>query len=115
MKTISSAHYVLGICAAAIILAGCGGTTQLPNPVAQTSLGGSGTAFGVASPSFATPQRAGPDFSATELLTGTAKLKCRDDSGIPTTSFRASGKATGPYPGTFTAEGGGGSITHYRG
>ena len=55
MKTISSAHYALGICAAGIILAGCGGTTQLPNPVAQTLLGGAGTAFRVTSPSFPTP------------------------------------------------------------
>lgn len=106
MRTISSSHYALGICAAAIILAGCGGATQFPNPVAQTSIGGAGTAFRVTSPSFATAERVGSDSSSSERLIGTVKRRCHKEAdNINRRWFNASGKAAGPYPGTFTAKG----------
>jgi hypothetical protein len=113
MKTISRGHYALSFCAAAIMFAGCGGVTQFPNPVAQTSLGGDGTGFRVASPGFATPRRVGPNSSGTEALTGKAKIikpcgAIRGKGGKrhgSSTSFSAHGNATGPYPGTFTASG----------
>lgn len=95
------------------MLAGCGGSTQLPNPTAQTPVGNAITSKRVASPSFATPERMGADSSGTEVLTGKAKLikPCRTIRGKhgknqgSSTSFSAHGNATGPYPGTFTASG----------
>ncbi len=115
MRTISSAHYALGICAAAIILAGCGGSTQLPNPVAPTSLGGAGTGFRVTSPNFATPERVGPNSSSAEKLTGMARLHACQIKYISNGNviigeeyrrdFHAQGRAKGPYTGTFIASG----------
>ncbi len=113
MKTISRVPYVLSVCAAAAILAACGGATQLPNPTAQTPLGNAHTAKQVASPSFSTPERVGPNSSGTEVLTGKAKIikPCHAIRGKHgkiqgwSTSFSAHGNATGPYPGTFTASG----------
>ncbi len=105
MKTISRVPYALSVCIVGAMLAGCGGSTQFPNPAAQTPVGNAITSKRAASPSFTTP-RVGSDSSSTERLIGIAKLKCRYESDIPTTSFRASGTATGPYPGTFTAKGG---------
>jgi hypothetical protein len=107
MRTLGFNRYALSVSVAAIMFAGCGGVTQFPNPVAQTSLGGAGTGFRVASPDFATPQRVGPNSSGAEVLSGTAKVRsgrCRKSSGSYT-HFSAHGKATGPYPGTFTAGG----------
>jgi hypothetical protein len=107
MKTISPGHYALSVCAAAAILAGCGGLAQLPNPTAQTSLGNTGATFRVVSPSFATPERVGPNSYGTEALAGKAKLikPCHRAKHGWNTSFSAHGNATGPYPGTFTASG----------
>jgi hypothetical protein len=51
MTTISRRHYALSVCAAAAILAGCGGSAQSPNPTAQTLLGSTGTVDRSASPS----------------------------------------------------------------
>ena len=42
MTTISRVPYALSVCAAAITLAGCGGTAQFPNPAAQTPLRNAG-------------------------------------------------------------------------
>jgi hypothetical protein len=92
MKTVLHGHYALSVCAAAAILAACGGSAQLPNPVAH---------------SLATPQRVGRSSSGSEVLYGTARVRsgrCRRSSGS-FTHFSAHGKATGPYPGTFTAKG----------
>jgi hypothetical protein len=108
MKTISRVPYALSVCAAAAILAACGGSAPFPNPAAQTPVGNARTAKQVASPSFATPQRVGPNSSGTEVLTGKAKLikPCQYVKGGGwSTSFSAHGNATGPYPGTFTATG----------
>jgi hypothetical protein len=94
MKTISPRHYALSVCVTAATLAGCGGAIQLPNIVAQSS-------------SSATRQRVGPNSSGTEVLYGTARVRsgrCRRSAGS-FTHFSAHGKATGPYPGTFTAKG----------
>jgi len=109
MKTISRVPYVLSVCAAAAMLAGCGGSTQLPNPTAQTPGGNAMTSKRAASPSFAAPQRAGLNSSGTEVLTGMARVDCHHQRahgyGAYGASFSASGMATGPNPGTFNASG----------
>jgi hypothetical protein len=107
MRTLGFNRYALSVSVAAIMFAGCGGATQFPNPVAQKSLGGAGTRFRNTSPSFATPQRVGPDSSSTEVLAGKAKLikPCHRAKRGWSTSFSAHGNATGTYPGTFTAIG----------
>jgi hypothetical protein len=89
------------------MLAGCGGATQFPNPTAQTAVSNALSSKAVTSPSFAMPERAGPNSSGTEVLTGKAKLikPCHYVKGGWSTSFSAHGNATGPYPGTFTATG----------
>jgi hypothetical protein len=113
MKTISRVPYALSVCAVAAMLTGCGGSTQFPNPTAQTPVGNAINSKRVASPSFATSERVGSHSSSTEALTGKAKLikpchtirgKHGKNQGSRTT-FSAHGKATGPYPGTFTASG----------
>jgi hypothetical protein len=103
MSTISHGHCALSVCAAAAVLAGCGGSAQMPNLTAP--------------PSYATPHGVRPSSSGAEVLTGTAKIKCRLDrrrhghgqvitGSASTTDFSvARGKAAGPYPGTFTATG----------
>jgi hypothetical protein len=100
MKTISRAPYVLSVCAAAAMLAGCGGSRQLPNPAAQTPLGNAGTHQMT---------------SSNENLTGAATLgRCREHyihqgniilGEAYRTDFHAHGKAAGTYSGTFTASG----------
>ena len=105
--------HALSFCAAAAILTGCGGSTQFPNPTAQTPVGNAIPQERVESPSFATPERIGANSSANEVLTGEAKLikPCHTIRGPhggkhgSITSFSAHGNATGPYPGTFTASG----------
>ncbi|MGB8967136.1 MAG: hypothetical protein WCB99_16025 [Candidatus Cybelea sp.] len=109
MKTISPEHYALSVCVAAAMLAGCGGSTQFQNPTAQTPVGNAITPEQIASPSFAMPERMGPNSSGAEVLTGKATLhRCHPGGSFE--FFRrfshAHGKATGPYPGTFTASGG---------
>jgi hypothetical protein len=103
MSTISPKHYALSVCAAATVLAGCDGSAQMPNLTAQRS--------------YATPLIARPGSSGAEALTGTAEIKCHLDrrrhghgqvitGGASTSDFSvARGKASGPYPGTFTATG----------
>ena len=113
MKHISRAHYVLSVCAAAAMLAGCGGATQFPNPTAQTAVGNALTSKAVTSPNSAMPERMGANSSGNEVLTGKAKLikPCHaihgkhGKGGGWSTHFSAHGNATGPYPGTFTASG----------
>ena len=99
--------YVLSVCAAAAMLAGCGGSPQFPNPTAQAPVSNASTSKRVASPSFATPDRIGASSSDNEVLTGKATLHRCHPYGLE--FFRrfshAQGKATGPYPGTFTASG----------
>jgi hypothetical protein len=113
MKTVVQRHCALSVCAAAAIFAGCGGSTQFPNPTARAPVGNAITSKRVASPSFATPERAGANSSGNEVLTGKAKIikPCHTVRGPhggkhgSITSFSAHGNATGPYPGTFTASG----------
>jgi hypothetical protein len=113
MKTTSRVPYALSVCAVAAMLTGCGGSTQFPNPTAQTPAGNAINSKRVASPRFATPERVGSHSSSTEVLTGKAKLikPCHTIRGKHgksqgwSTTFSAHGKATGPYPGTFTASG----------
>jgi hypothetical protein len=94
MKTISRGPYALGVCAAAAILAACGGAAQpsLPNGMEQN-------AARVALNSVAPPSSASEVLTATDV---TVSSYCPTTEGA---SFSASGTATGPYPGTFTASG----------
>ena len=60
----------------------------------------------VASPSFATPERVGANSSGNEVLTGKATLhRCQPQGLGFFRRFHALGKAAGPYPGTFSANG----------
>ena len=112
MKIILRVPYTLSVCAVAAILASCGGSAQLPNPNAQTLLGGVGV-HRISSLSLAAPQRLRPTSSDNEVLIGKAKLikPCHTIRGPhgkrqgSITNFSAYGDATGPYPGTFTATG----------
>ena len=74
MKTILRAPYALSVCAAAAVLAACGGSTSFPSPTAQTPLGNAITSKRVASSSFAIPERIGANSSGAEVLTGKATL-----------------------------------------
>jgi len=86
---------VLSSCAAAASLAGCGGSQ---------SLVGSAGAMGVSTASAA--QRGSLGSSETEsLYTRRVRAKCFESSGGCNCLFRASGTASGPVPGTFTARG----------
>ena len=107
MKTISRRHYGLSVCAAAAMLAGCGGSSQFPNPDVQAPLNGRHTIDVIASASRTALEDSKPDSSRIELLTAEAKGHCkRSPSGLfGSCDFKASGTATGPYPGTFTAKG----------
>ena len=98
MKTISPALYALNICAAAM-LAGCGGSAQLPTPAAQTLTGSA--IHRTASPNDAVSEQVASNPASPEILAGKAKVKC----GNRKTRFSAHGTATGSYPGTFTASG----------
>jgi hypothetical protein len=106
MTTMIRVPYTLSVCAAAAVLAACGDSTQFPNTAAQTPVGNAITSKRVASPSFAMPERIGASSSGNEVLTGTATLhRCRPQGFGFFRRFHAHGKATGPYPGTFTANG----------
>ncbi len=105
MKTISRAPYILSVCAGAAILAGCGGAAQssLPNGMEQN-------ATRVALHSVTPPSSASEVLTATDV---TVSSYCPASEGA---GFRASGTATGPYPGTFTASGywnSGEGLDHY--
>lgn len=102
-------RYALSVGAAAAIFNGCGGSAQFLNPVTPTFPGNAGTAYRVASPSIATPERASPDSSTTEVLSATNVHFVGGGLCIyPDGYFRVrSGTrtASGPYPGKFTAHG----------
>ncbi|MGB8909758.1 MAG: hypothetical protein WCC84_13530 [Candidatus Cybelea sp.] len=92
MNTISRVPYGLSVCVAAAMLAGCGGSAQLPNPATQAPLG-----------------RIGSNSSGNEVLKGRVHTHCKYHAGLFTSCefhTKGPGKATGPYPGTFTASGG---------
>jgi hypothetical protein len=89
VKMISRALYALIVCAAAAIPAACGGSAQFPYPTAQAALGSA----------------RGSDSSSSETLKGSATVGCY--GGPPGHAGFAvkGGTATGPYPGTFRANG----------
>lgn len=107
MKTISRVRYALSVCTGAAMLAGCGGSAQFPNPAAQAPLNGRRTIDVIASASRTALEDSKPDSSRIELLTAEAQGHCkRSHSGLSgSCDFKAGGTATGPYPGTFTANG----------
>jgi hypothetical protein len=91
MKTILQAHHTLSICVAAAMLAGCGGSAQLPGATAQAPL-----------------VRARSNSSGNEVLKGRVHTHCKYHAGLFTSCdfhTKSPGKAMGPYPGTFTASG----------
>jgi hypothetical protein len=91
MKTVSRGRYALSICAAATVLAGCGGATQFPNPGVPTPLGNASNH---------------PDFgsvNAERLRARGVKGECGGDGTSWGCHFHARGRAVGPYPGTFFA------------
>jgi hypothetical protein len=93
MKTVSRRHCTLSVCAAAAILAGCGGATQ-PSVLNGTE---QNTAMNTVSATRLS--------SESEALTTTDVAVTPSCPSSPGASFNASGTATGPYPGTFTASG----------
>ena len=105
MKTISPGHYALSACATVAILAGCGGATQFPNPVAQTPPGNTATVDRSAPTSIGGSNRPDSGSSTTERLRAPGdrvKGGCESDGIISGgCDFHARGRAVGPYPGTF--------------
>jgi hypothetical protein len=93
MKIISRITYALSVCAAAAILAACGGATQ---PSVLNGVEQSVAANGIP---------VTPLSSESEDLTTTDVNVTPSCPRNPGASFNASGTATGPYPGTFTASG----------
>src|SRR5580704_2811490 len=94
MKSVVKAlAYVVAVASlGALAVAGCFASPRA-NPIAERSARFDGGVF---------------DSSRTERLVGTAKVKCHQQGhyGGYVANFTASGTAKGPYPGTFTAEGG---------
>ena len=106
-----SAHYTLYVCATAAMLGGCSGSPEFPNPIAQTPLVNARTVDHAASLSYAGSERVGSDSSTTEVLRA-KNVSFGQEKGCgpsgPGGSFNVRpGKrtASGPYPGTFTANG----------
>jgi hypothetical protein len=93
MKTISPGRYALSVCAAAAMLAGCGGSAQFPSPIAA--------------PRVEAGKLERPPSPSTERLKarkiGTFRSGCGGDGFDEWCDFRARGKAKGPLPGPFTA------------
>lgn len=106
MKTASPKCCALSVCATAAMLAGCGGSAQLPNPPAATPLAGVRTAERIALPGYAHPGAVGSDSSSAEILIGNATVKCFGGPPGHGGFIVKRGTATGPYPGTFAANGG---------
>jgi hypothetical protein len=94
MKAISHRSYALSVCAAAAMLASCGGATQ-PSLLNGMEDNATQLAFNSVTPLS----------SASESLTATDVSISSYCPGTDGASFSASGTATGVYPGTFTANG----------
>jgi hypothetical protein len=116
-----SAHYTLYVCATAAMLGGCGGSPQLPNPTAQTPLVSARTLDRAASLNYVGSKRVGSNSSTTEVLSAkNVNFGGMNGCGPPTNvggSFKVKkGKrtASGPYPGTFTAQGSFGVDPHHQ-
>ncbi|MGB8907317.1 MAG: hypothetical protein WCC84_01075 [Candidatus Cybelea sp.] len=105
MKTISGVPYALSVCAATVLLAGCGGSAQLPNPVAQTPLGNTGTVDRSTSPSIVSSNHPNSGGGKVERLTAPRvhNGSCGGNGFEEWCGFHARGTAAGPYPGTFFA------------
>jgi hypothetical protein len=108
----------LSVCVAITILAGCSGSAQLPNPIAQAPLGNGRIADDAAFLKAAAPARSDLFSTGSELLTGVNfrfHPKCPHEGPEPRSwseTFSASGTATGPYPGTFTGQGSWEAVAH---
>lgn len=87
MNTISRRQYALSVCAAVAMLAGCGGLAQSTNPSALAPL-----------------MRARSGSSGNEVLKARIVSHCVFPLGCHFHTKHL-GKATGPYPGTFTVKG----------
>jgi hypothetical protein len=97
MKTSELSRYALSFCAAATMLAGCGGSQGL---IGQSATGQPATA------KQAGYNLAYPDRSSSEVLTAShVRLHTLDCSSGVTVAFRTEGKAEGPLPGSFAAKG----------
>jgi hypothetical protein len=95
MKSLGLRHYALSSCVAAALLAACGGS--------QPPIG----APGATRTNITTAAQAeSVDVSTTEFLyTRRVKGECFGISGGCNCVFHANGKASGPFPGKFTARG----------
>lgn len=100
MKYLHLDRRMLSAFLAGILLAGCGASGQFSAPAAQTGLGNA-RSEGLWLPHRPASKRA-PFKAFSEDLIGSAVTGCFE--GV-TSNFTASGTATGPYPGTFTASG----------
>lgn len=101
-------RYALSICAAATILTDCGGSAQFPNPTGQTPLGNA-AAMQVAPPSLNALGRVSSDRNIELLRALDVRGRCHSGGNLLYEKCRfrtiVPGRATGPYPGTFTARG----------
>jgi hypothetical protein len=94
-------RYVLGICAAAGMLTGCGGSQVAPQDPMQQNAARSGLNTNAGSAKPDTSPLRGEVFTASNV---TVKFVGRRGLTLRT-NFSASGEATGPQPGTFVAKG----------
>ena len=101
MNNLNLSRCALSVCGAVLFLSGCGGSqawsgqSVLGQPAAAKQVGYNPTA---------------PDFSSSEVLSASySRIHASCYNGViflNVGSFRAQGNAAGPFPGTFTAEGG---------
>ena len=101
MKRFVLSRGALSVCTATFVLLGCGGSQGL---IGQSATGQRATAKQLGYNPTA------PDFSGSEVLSASySRIHARCYQGLISFTigrFRAQGNATGPFPGTFTAEGG---------
>lgn len=92
MKSLNSSRCALCVCAAAILLAGCGGSQGLTGQSATAKQDGYG--------------RASSELSGSEVLTASqVRIHTIECGSVGDVSFRTQGKAEGLLPGSFTAKG----------
>jgi hypothetical protein len=101
--TISKVCRAVGISAAAAILAGCVGIHSIvPQAPMQAPSVTSRNALGSASPSYI---QGDGMLKGEKFLSRKASNSCGSGLGAGFLKFRATGKASGPFPGTFTLSG----------
>lgn len=101
MKLSDTSPYALRICAAIAILAGCGGSQVPIGPVQLGKNTATTTRVGPPGSRAISSVRSASELSGEALTSTEVTLKQKDCH----CTFRATGRATGPYPGTFTAKG----------